>query len=113
MNISLTTLLVWFIIALLVGVIGEFLARRRTPGGILGATLIGFLAIFLIVGVFHFSISGEPRLEGVPLISSILVAAILVLLWSGLAYKRVAPYASRTYRRGTYARRPRRRRFLW
>jgi uncharacterized membrane protein YeaQ/YmgE (transglycosylase-associated protein family) len=111
MTITFTTLVIWLIIAALVGILGEVLARRRTPGGVIGAIVLGFIAILLIVGVFHFSIAGEPRVEGVPLVSSVLVAAILVLLWSGFAYHRVAPYASRyTYRRGTYARRPRTRR---
>ncbi len=111
MTITFTTLVIWLIISALVGILGEVLARRRAPDGIIGAIVLGFIAILLIVGVFHFSIAGEPRVEGVPLISSVLVAAILVVLWSGFAYRRVAPYASRYYRRGTYARRPRRRWF--
>jgi hypothetical protein len=49
---------------------------------------------------------------GVPLISSIIVAAILVAVWSGFAYRRVQPYYARYYRRGGYARRPRRRRWF-
>jgi|ERR1043166_3295119 uncharacterized membrane protein YeaQ/YmgE (transglycosylase-associated protein family) len=104
MTITLTTLLIWLLIAAVVGFIGEALAGRRGPGGLLGAIVIGFLAIFLIVGVFHFSISGEPFLDGVPLISSILAAVVLVLIWSFLAYRRVAPYYRRYY--------PRRRRVL-
>ena len=106
----LTTLLIWLLIAAIVGVIGELIAQRRAPGGIIGAIVVGFLAIFLLVGVLHLHIPGEPFWYGVPLISSILVAAILVAIWSGFAYHRVRPYASRYYyRRGTYARRPRRR----
>lgn len=110
MTITFTSLLVWILIALLVGVLGELIARRRAPDGIIGAVVLGFLAIFLIVGVFHFSIVGEPTLEGVPLISSIIAAAILVALWSGFAYHRVyRRYGyDRYYRRGHYARRPRR-----
>lgn len=119
MTISLTQLLIWIIIAAIVGVIGELIARRRAPDGIVGATVVGLLAIFLIVGIFHFQIPGEPKLGGVPLISSIIVAAILVAIWSGFAYHRVRPYyaryyrreGSRTYRRGGYVRRPRRRLF--
>ncbi len=87
MTITLTSLLIWTIIALLVGVIGELIARRRAPGGILGATVLGFLGIFLVVGVLHFSIAGEPTLEGVPLISSILASALLVIIWSAFAYR--------------------------
>ena len=114
MAITLTQLLIWILIAALVGIVGELLARRRAPDGLLGAIILGFLAIFLVVGLFHFHIAGEPSLAGVPLISSILAAAILVAIWSGFAYHRVRPYYSRySYRRGTYARRPRRRRWLW
>ncbi len=106
----MTTLLIWLLIAAIVGVIGELIAQRRAPSGIIGAIVVGFLAIFLLVGVLHLHIPGEPFWYGVPLISSILVAAILVAIWSGFAYHRVRPYASRYYyRRGTYARRPRRR----
>jgi uncharacterized membrane protein YeaQ/YmgE (transglycosylase-associated protein family) len=112
MSISFTQLLIWILIAAVVGVVGELLAHRRAPDGIVGAIVVGLLAIFLIVGVFHFQIAGEPKLENVPLISSIIVAAILVAVWSGFAYRRVQPYASRYYRRGGYVRRPRSRRFF-
>jgi len=110
MTITFAALIVWIIIAAIVGVIGELIAGRRAPDGIVGAIVVGFIAIFLIVGVFHFHIGDEPTLNGVPLISSIIVAAILVFLWSRFAYRRYHGYASRYYyRRGTYARRPRRR----
>ncbi len=111
MTITLTTLIIWLLIAALVGIVGELIARRRAPDGIIGAIVLGFIAIFLVVGVFHLHIDGEPVLYGVPLISSIIAAAILVFIWSGFAYHRYyRPYASRYYyRRGTYARRPRRR----
>jgi hypothetical protein len=43
-------------------VVGELLARQRGPDGIVGAIIVGLLAIFLIVGVFLFQIDtvGEP-----------------------------------------------------
>jgi len=112
MTISLTQVLIWILIAAVVGVVGELIARRRTPDGIVGAIIVGLLAIFLIVGIFHFQITGEPLLDGVPLISSIIVAAILVAVWSGFAYRRVQPYYARYYRRGGTVRRPRRRRWF-
>jgi len=112
MEVTFQQVLIWIVIAALVGVIGELLAHRRAPDGIIGAILVGLLAIFLIVGVFHFHIAGEPFLGDVPLISSIIVATLLVAIWSGFAYRRVQPYYARYYRRGSYARRPRRRRFF-
>jgi uncharacterized membrane protein YeaQ/YmgE (transglycosylase-associated protein family) len=111
--ITFTQLIIWIIVAALVGFVGELIARRRAPDGIIGAIILGFLAIFVVVGVLHFHIPGEPYLGGVPLISSIIAAAILVAIWSGFFYHRYYyPYASRYYyRRGSYARRPRRRLF--
>jgi uncharacterized membrane protein YeaQ/YmgE (transglycosylase-associated protein family) len=105
-SITFTQLLIWIIIAALVGLADELIALRRAPDGVIGATLLGLLAIFLIVGVFHFQIAGEPFLGGVPLLSSIIVAAVLVAIWSGFAYRRVHPNFSRYYRRGGYVRRP-------
>jgi uncharacterized membrane protein YeaQ/YmgE (transglycosylase-associated protein family) len=107
---TLTQLIIWVLIAALVGILGELLAHRRAPDGLVGAIIAGFLAILLVDGIFHVSIRGEPFLDGVPLITSIIAAAILVALWSAFAYHRVHHYYSRHYyRRGSYVRRPRRR----
>ncbi len=112
MTVTFVQLVIWILIALIIGFLGELIARRRAPDGIIGATILGFIAILLIVGVFHFSIAGEPRLEGVPLVSSVIAAAILVALWSAFAYHRVyrPSYERRSRRRSEYTRRPRRRR---
>jgi len=105
MVIPFGNLLIWSLIAGLVGFVGELLARRRTPFGIVGAMVVGFLAIVLVVGVLHWHIDGEPYLNQVPLITSILAAAVLVALWSAFAYRHAYGYY---YRRGSYVRRPRR-----
>jgi uncharacterized membrane protein YeaQ/YmgE (transglycosylase-associated protein family) len=75
--ISLTHVLMWIIIAAVIGFVGELLARRRAPEGILGAILLGVLAIFLIVSIFHFPLPGEPFLGGIPLLSSTIAAALI------------------------------------
>ena len=115
MTITLPHLLVWLLIALIAGFLGELIARRRAPDGIIGATIIGFIAIFLIVGVLGVHIAGDPLVAGVPFFTSVIVAAILVALWSAFAYRRVyRPSYERYYRRrGSYVRRPRRRRGLF
>ncbi len=110
MSITFTTLVIWLIIAAIVGYLGEVIARRRAPDGIIGAIILGFIAIFLIVGVLHFHIQGEPIIEGVPLISSILSAILLVVIWSSFAYHRVYRRSyGRSYRRERHEHRPRRR----
>jgi uncharacterized membrane protein YeaQ/YmgE (transglycosylase-associated protein family) len=116
MHITLSLLVVWLIIALIGGFIGELIARRRAPDGIIGAVVVGFLAIFIIVGLLNIHIANDTYIaDGVPLFTSLIVAAIAVALWSGLAYRRVYRRTyerSRYYRRrGSYVRRPRRRLF--
>jgi uncharacterized membrane protein YeaQ/YmgE (transglycosylase-associated protein family) len=88
MTVTFTQLVIWIIIAALIGIIWEFIAGRRAPAGIVGAIMIGLLSIFLIVGFFHFHIVGEPTVEGVPLVSTIIAAVILVAIWSSIAYRR-------------------------
>src|SRR6266478_4360251 len=85
MTITFTQFIVWIVIAAIVGFLGEFIAGRRAPAGILGAIMVGLFAIFLIVGFFHFSIVGEPKLDGVPIISTIIAAAMIVALWSSVS----------------------------
>jgi hypothetical protein len=75
--ISLTQVLIWSVIAAVICFVGELLACRRAPDGILGTILLGLLAISLIVGIFHFNIPGEPFLGGIPLLSSIIAAALI------------------------------------
>lgn len=87
MTITFTQLIVWIIIAAIVGFLGELISGRRAPAGILGAIMVGLFAIFLIVGFFHFSIRGEPTVSGVPIISTLIAAVMLVIIWSSLAYR--------------------------
>lgn len=112
MSLTIGELLVWLLIALIGGVLGELIARRRAPDGIVGAMIIGFIAMFLFVGLLGLHFAGDPLVAGAPFFTSLLVAALAVALWSGLMYRRYRPYYERYYyRRSTYARRPRRRFF--
>ena len=104
MQITLVQLIVWLLIAAGVGFLGEYLAHRQSRGSLLGAILLGWVANFLVVGVFHVHIAGEPLLAGVPLLTSILVAPLLVFLWSFVVYRSVSSY----YVLGHYRRPPRR-----
>lgn len=90
MAVTVTQLLVWIIIAAIIGFLGELIAGRRAPAGILGSIMIGLFAIFLIVGFFKFHIVGEPSIEGVPLVSTIIAAVMLVVVWSSISsYRRI------------------------
>ena len=88
MTVTAIQLIIWVIIAAIVGFLAELIAGRRAPAGILGAIMIGLFSIFLIVGFFHFHIADEPTLENVPIISTLIAAVMLVIIWSSLAYRR-------------------------
>ncbi len=109
-HLTVDKLIAWLLVSLLVGILGELLARRRAPDGIIGAIIVGFLAIFLVVGVLNIHIANEPEIAGVPIITPTIVAALLVALWSGFAYHRLYRRGYEYYyRRGSYVHRPRRR----
>ena len=88
MTITLTQFVIWLIIAAIIGILAEFIAGRRAPAGIFGAIMVGLFAIFLIVGFFHFHIVVEPLVNGVPIVSTIIAAIVLVIIWSSLASRR-------------------------
>ena len=87
MTLTVAQFIVWLVVAAIIGFLGELIAGRRAPDGFLGAIMVGLLAIFLIVGFFHFSIKGELTVEGVPIISTIIAAAMVVALWSSVSYR--------------------------
>lgn len=99
MTITLGALFIMLLISALIGVAGELMAHRRAPFGIIGATILGFIAIFLVTEVLHWQIDGEPFLNKVPVITSILAAAVLVALWSAFAHRRAYSYYRRLPRR--------------
>ncbi len=99
MTITFGALIIWLIIAAVVGIVGEMLAHRRAPFGIVGAIILGLIAIWLVTDVLGWHIVGEPHLNGVPVITAIIAAAVLVLIWSAFAYHRAYGYYRRSRRR--------------
>ena len=85
MTLTVTQFIVWLVVAAIIGFLGELIAGRRAPAGFLGSIMVGLFAIFLIVGFFHFSIKGEPTVEGVPIVSTLIAAAMVVALWSSIS----------------------------
>ncbi|MGB8345383.1 MAG: hypothetical protein WCD86_10895 [Ktedonobacteraceae bacterium] len=102
-TITITTgLIVYLIIAAIIGLIAEFLVGWRLPFGIIGAIIAALVGIWLVTNVIQISISGDPVIDGVPIITSLIGAIILVAVWHLLT-------APLWRRRGRYYRRERRR----
>jgi uncharacterized membrane protein YeaQ/YmgE (transglycosylase-associated protein family) len=74
-------LVLFLLIAAIVGVIAEYIVGWRLPLGIIGAIIAGVVGAWLMTRVIQ--ISGVPDIViwGVPLIRAIIGAIILVGLW--------------------------------
>ena len=82
---TLTHLLVLLLVGAVAGLIGERLVSRGMPGGLLGAIVAGLVGAWLMVDVLRLVIAPELSLAGIPILSAILGAAIVVLLFSLVA----------------------------
>jgi uncharacterized membrane protein YeaQ/YmgE (transglycosylase-associated protein family) len=90
-------LLVLLLVGALAGLIGERLVGRGLPFGLIGAIVAGLVGAWLMVDVLHLVIAPEISLGGIPVISAILGAAIVVFVLS-LVMGRSA-FGSRGFRR--------------
>jgi uncharacterized membrane protein YeaQ/YmgE (transglycosylase-associated protein family) len=82
---TLEHLLILLVVGAICGVIGERLVGGGMPYGLVGAIVAGLLGAWLMVDVLHLVIVPELSLGGIPLISAILGAAIVVLVFSLVA----------------------------
>ena len=87
-------LIVYLLVALLAGLLAERLVSATLPGGILGTILAALLGIWLLLGVLHFAVLGDLDPAGVPLLTTVLVAALVLVIWMQLAG---APFSGRRW----------------
>jgi uncharacterized membrane protein YeaQ/YmgE (transglycosylase-associated protein family) len=82
----------YIVIAAIVGVIAEFITGWSVPFGLVGAIIAGVIGIWLLTKVIVISGIGDYDLFGVPLLRAIVGAIIFILLWhtitSGLRPRR-------------------------
>jgi uncharacterized membrane protein YeaQ/YmgE (transglycosylase-associated protein family) len=74
-------LVLFLIIAAIVGVIAEYIVGWRLPLGIIGAIIAGVVGAWLMTRVIQIGGIPDITIWGVPLIRAILGAIILVALW--------------------------------
>jgi uncharacterized membrane protein YeaQ/YmgE (transglycosylase-associated protein family) len=82
-----SNVLIYLLIAAIVGVIAEFIVGWRLPFGIIGAIIAGVIGIWLMTQVII--ITGLPgwSVDGVALVPALIGAIILVALWHALTYR--------------------------
>ena len=82
---TLMHLLVLLLVGAIAGLIGERLVGRGMPGGLIGAIVAGLLGAWLMVDVLHIVLAPEFSLAGIPILSAILGAAVVVFVSSLVA----------------------------
>ncbi len=82
-------LILYLIIAAIVGYVAERIVRSTVPFGIIGSIIVALIGIWLMTRVLV--INGLPDITvlGVPLIRALIGAILLVLLWRAITYRRV------------------------
>jgi len=93
-------LIVYLVVAAIVGLVAEFIVGWRLPFGIIGAVVAALLGVWLLTHVVNLTIAGDPTIYGVPIIKALIGAIILVGLWHLLTYgswRRRGRYYRRRY----------------
>jgi uncharacterized membrane protein YeaQ/YmgE (transglycosylase-associated protein family) len=78
--------ILYLVIAAIVGLVAEYIVGWRLPLGIVGAIIAALVGIWLMTQVIVISGIGDFVLFGVPLFRALLGAIILVALWHLLTY---------------------------
>ena len=98
-TITITTgLIIYLVVAAIVGLVAEFIVGWRLPFGFIGAIIAALVGIWLLTNVVQLNINGDPVVYGVPIIKALLGAIILVALWHFVTYRAWRP-RRRYYRR--------------
>ena|SRR5689334_22686882 len=94
-----TSLIIYLVVAAIVGLVAEFIVGWRVPFGFIGAIIAALVGIWLLTNVIQLNISGDPVVYGVPIIKALIGAIILVGLWHLLTYRAWRPRRRRYNRR--------------
>lgn len=84
-----TNVIVYLIVAAIVGLLAETLVGWRLPFGFIGAIIAALIGIWLMTNVINITGIGDiyiPTTPRVPLVRALIGAAILVAVWHLLTY---------------------------
>src|SRR5437899_10866592 len=87
-TITITTgLIIYLVVAAIVGLVAEFIVGWRLPFGFIGAIIAALVGIWLLTNVIQVVIPNDPIVYGVPIIKALLGAVLLVALSHRLTYR--------------------------
>jgi uncharacterized membrane protein YeaQ/YmgE (transglycosylase-associated protein family) len=87
-SMTLLHLIVLLLVAAVCGLIAERVVHTSLPFGWIGAIAAAFLGAWLVVDVLHLVIAPQFSIEGLPIVSAILGALVVVFGYSLVAGRR-------------------------
>jgi len=88
-------IIIYLIVAAIVGIVAESIVGWRLPFGIIGAIVAALVGAWLLTNVIVLTGIGDINVYGVPIIRALIGAIILVAIWHLITF--------RAWRRRTYA----------
>jgi uncharacterized membrane protein YeaQ/YmgE (transglycosylase-associated protein family) len=76
----------YLLVAVLVGLVAEFIVGWRFPFGIIGAIIAGLVGIWVVTSVVTLIIPGDRVLFGIPIFKALIGAILFVALWYLVTY---------------------------
>ena len=74
-------LLLYLLIAAIVGLVAEAIVGWRVPFGIVGAVVFALVGMWLMTNIIIIKGLGDFNVYGVPIIRTLIGAAIMVMIW--------------------------------
>lgn len=94
-----SNLIVYLVIAALIGLLAEFIVGWRLPFGFIGAIIAALIGIWLTTHLLTINGVGDINVDGVPILRALIGAIILVVIWHLLTYRAWHHRRRRYYRR--------------
>lgn len=82
-----SALIVYLIVAMVIGFAAEFIVGWRLPFGFIGAIIAALIGIWLMTNVIAISNVGDIYIDQIPLLRALLGAIVLVALWHLFTYR--------------------------
>ncbi len=79
-------IIIYLIVAAIVGVVAESIVGWRLPFGIIGAIIAALIGVWIMTNVIIISGVGDLYIQGVPIIRALIGAIILVAIWHLITY---------------------------
>ena len=81
-----SSLIIYVIIAAIVGFVAELIVGWKLPFGIIGAVIVGLIGVWLVTQVIIINGIPDFSIDGVQIIHALIGAIVLIAIWHIITY---------------------------